>query len=158
VNRSAGGEAATGRYLLLRVCTHICAVSVEQVIETMRPLPVEPLAGMPAAVRGLAIIRGMPVPVLDPAVLTGGAASRPTRFVTIRTGERSVALTADAVLGVAALALAGLQELPPLLREADGEAVAAIGTLDTDLLLVLRAARLVPDSVWRAMDASIAAS
>ena len=41
-----------------------------------------------------------------------------------------------------------MQDLPSLLQEAGGDVVEAIGTFDAELLLVLRGARIVPDSVW----------
>jgi purine-binding chemotaxis protein CheW len=44
-------------------------------------------------------------------------------------------------------------DIPPLLREAGSEQMAVIGALDTQLLLVLEAARLVPEPVWSAIKA-----
>jgi hypothetical protein len=38
--------------------------------------------------------------------------------------------------------------VPPLLATAASEAVAALATLDSELLVVLRAARILPDEVW----------
>jgi hypothetical protein len=43
--------------------------------------------------------------------------------------------------------------LPPLLRDAAVEAVAAIGTLDAELLLFLRTARIVPEDLLSRLDA-----
>jgi purine-binding chemotaxis protein CheW len=78
----------------------------------------------------------------------------PARFVSLRLGERSAALAVDAVLDVRSLAAGDLKEIPPLLREAGADLVSAIGALDTELLLVLEAARLVPESIWSAIEAS----
>ena len=87
--------------LLVRAGPRICALSLADVVETMRPGPIEPLAGAPEVVRGLAVIRGAPVPVVDLASLLGdGEHSVPTRFVTVRTGERNVALLVDEVMGI----------------------------------------------------------
>jgi purine-binding chemotaxis protein CheW len=102
---------------------------------------------------GLSIIRGAPVPVVNATSLLGGKESLPTRFVTVKTGDRRIALAVDAVLGVKAIQAASLQELPPLLRDASAEVVAAIGTLDAELLLVLRSVRLVPEPVWATLEA-----
>jgi purine-binding chemotaxis protein CheW len=119
----------------------------------MRPLPVEPLTGMPPFVLGLSIIRGAPTPVVDAGTLLGMAdTERATRFVTIKVRERRAALAVGAIIGVRALPMRSLEELPPLLREASADVVAAIGTLDSDLLLVLRSACTVPESVWTALD------
>lgn len=128
------------------------------VIETMRPLAIEPIAGAPAFVMGLSIIRGAPVPVIDLGGLLGGASAggspaAPGRLVTLRVDGRCVALAVEAVLGVRALP-ASLEEPPPLLREAADDAIESIGVLDAELLLVLRAAQLVPESVWTSVGAA----
>jgi purine-binding chemotaxis protein CheW len=139
--------------LLVRSGPHICALSLADVVETMRPRPVEPLAGAPEVVRGLSLIRGAPVPIVDLAKLLGdGEGSVPTRFVTVRTGQRNVALSVDAVLGIRDIALAMQSDLPPLLRDARREIVAAVSILDTELLLVLKAAKLLPEEVWDLLD------
>jgi purine-binding chemotaxis protein CheW len=119
----------------------------------MRPLPVEPVAGVPMPVRGVAIIRGAPVPVVDVACVLFGKESHATRFVTIKVGARRVALAVDAVIGVHAIPADALDDLPPLLKDANTEAIAAIGTLDTQLVVVLRSARLVPEAIWSALEA-----
>jgi hypothetical protein len=41
--------------------------------------------------------------------------------------------------------------MPPLLREAQADVVEAIGVLDAQLLLVLRASRILPEEVWRTL-------
>jgi purine-binding chemotaxis protein CheW len=115
--------------------------------ETMRPLPIESLTGAPSFVLGLAIIRGFPVPVIDTGRLLGSPASDTRRFVSLKLGERSAALAVDDVLGIRSLPTVTLSETPPLLRGADQRLVAVIGTLDSRLLLVLEAARLVLDPV-----------
>jgi purine-binding chemotaxis protein CheW len=126
---------------------------LRDVVETMRPLPVAPLAGAAPFVRGLSLIRGTPVPVLDlGAMLFGSEPPSPTRFVTLRLEARRVALALEAVLGVRAFP-GTLASLPPLLVDASSEAVSAIGSLDAELLLVLEATRLVPDSLWRGLAA-----
>jgi len=134
----------------------LCALPLGHVVETLRPLPVEPLAGAPAFVQGLCVIRGVPRPVVDAARLLGVQApgalppalppDRPAaRFVTVWAGARQVALAVDAVLSVRTVPPDSLQALPPLLQEAGAEAVAAVGRLDAELLLVLRSSRLLPE-------------
>jgi purine-binding chemotaxis protein CheW len=137
--------------LICRVPANVCALPLTDVEETLRVLPVEPLAGMPHFVRGLAIIRGAAVPVIDAASLLGAKESRPTRFVMVKAADRRVALAFDAVLGVREIAVESLQELPPLLKDASAEAISAIGILDGTLLMVLRSAHLVPETVWAAL-------
>jgi purine-binding chemotaxis protein CheW len=146
--------------LLFRAGAHLCALPVVHVVETMRPLPVKTIAGALAAmagapswVRGLAVIRGVPVPVIDVASLLeedspslGAHASRArpgARFVTLRVAGRPIALAVDCVVGVRTIARDALRDLPPLLHDAGAEVIASIGRLDTELLLVLRGARLL---------------
>ena len=139
------------RTLVARVGARVCALPLTHVIETMRPLPVEPIASLPSFLRGLSIIRGLPTPVVDLAIVLGTASDVAGRFVTIRLGNRQVALIVDAVLGVRDLELSTTQELPPLLREASKDVLEAIGTLDMQFLVVLRAGWELPEQVWRAL-------
>lgn len=145
--------AAAHRVLAVRAGARMLALPIESVVETMRPMPVVPLAGAPSFVRGLAVIRGLATPVVDLAELLGAAGEAPGRFVTLRLGERQLALAVEAVLGLSALEPAALAALPPLLDEAAGGAVDSVGLLDAQLVLVLRAARLIPDDIWDLIDA-----
>jgi purine-binding chemotaxis protein CheW len=139
--------------LLVRAGPRLCALRVGDVVETMRPLPVSPLAGTPPEVVGAAIARGHPAPVVDlDRLLGGGGAAAPRRFVLVRAGARRALLAVDAVIGVGDLP-AGLDAAPPLLASSAGGAVEALGALDGELLAVLQAARLVPDGAWEALDA-----
>jgi purine-binding chemotaxis protein CheW len=135
--------------LLCRMRSHLCALPLEHVAETMRPMPVTALAGSPSFVRGMSVIRGIAIPVVDAGALFGSnEPPEPTRFVTLRIEDRQVALAVEQVVGIRGLAEVSLQDLPPLLRAANADLVAAVGTLDSELLLVLQTARIVPESVW----------
>ena len=149
------GAEGDHRFLLCRIGSRIGALTLKDVREVMRPLPIEPLAGTPPFVLGLAIVRGSPRPVIDAGRLLGpiGLAS-PARFVSLRLGERTAVLAVDAVLDVRSLPAGAVADIPPLLREAGADLVSAIGALDTELLLVLEAARLVPESIWGAIEPS----
>lgn len=138
--------------LICRVRNRLCALPLEHVVEIMRPLRVEPLAGVSRPVTGVAIIRGSAVPVVDLAWMLAAEESHATRFVTVHAGSRRVALAVDAVVGVRTIPIGSMHELPPLLAEASSEGIAAIGTLDAQLLVVLRSGRLVPESVWLALE------
>ncbi|HEY4971358.1 MAG TPA: chemotaxis protein CheW [Steroidobacteraceae bacterium] len=149
-------------FLLCRIGSRIGALAVKDVRETMRPLPIEPLTGTPPFVLGVAIVRGSAVPVidagrlLDPSALRSAAITSPpaARFVSLELGDRTAVLAVDAVLDVRPLAAGILAQIPPLLRGAGKELVSIIGALDSHLLLVLEAARLVPDSVWSEIKAA----
>jgi len=135
-------------FLVARAAGRLCAFDIAHVVETMRPLPVEPMPGAPAFVAGVSLIRGTPTPVVDLAAWMGLPSTPPMRFVSVVTGARHVALAVTAVAGVRTLDPEQLQVVPPLLREAASEHVQLLGTLDADLLLVLSAARLLPDEAW----------
>jgi purine-binding chemotaxis protein CheW len=133
-------------WLLCRAGPHLCALPLEQVIEVMRPLPTEPLADSPPFVRGVAVIRGGPVPVIDLARLLGQAKSAPARLITVRTGGRVLALAVGEVLGLKRDEETGSKNMVPLMREAAKESVSAIGTLDSEALLFLTTLRLLPEA------------
>ena len=159
-NVKQGPESSQGNNeaklsLLCRVRTHLCAVPLEHVAETMRPMPVTPLAGSPPFVRGMSVIRGTAIPVVDAGSLLGLVApASPTRFVTLKTDRDHVALAVEEVVGIRSLAAVALNDLPPLLRSANAELVSAVGMLDRALLLVLQTARIVPDSVWHSIQSA----
>src|ERR1700730_6787858 len=119
--------ARASRSLVVRVQTRVCAVPLMHVVETMRPLPVESITGMPSFVRGVSIIRGVPTPVVDLGAVLGALGGCAERIVTLRLGDRQVALSVDAVLGVRDLDLSAIHELPPLLRGASQDVLEAIG-------------------------------
>jgi purine-binding chemotaxis protein CheW len=147
-------------FLLCCIGSRIGALALRDVRETMRPLPVEPLAGAPPFVLGLATIRGFPTPVVDVGRLLGSSdpSCRPAlcaslaRYVSLELGERTAALAVDAVLGVRPVPSGVLINIPPLLQEACASVVSVVGALDARLLLVLETARLVPDSAWSAIE------
>jgi purine-binding chemotaxis protein CheW len=151
-------DSAATTLLVCRVAPRLIGLPIEHVIETMRPLPIESMSGAPQYVSGLCVIRGNPVAVVDANRLLGGGEVRPERFVTIRTGARTVALAVGRVLGTRKLSTASLHALPPLLRSAGGGVAAAMGTLDQELLLVLRSVNLVPEDAWQQHSAGMAAS
>ena len=147
-------EAAAGRgkVLISGVRTGLCAIPLTYVIEIMRPLPVEAILGVPSFVLGVAIIRGIPTPVIDLGGILGASnESTGGRFVTVRVGMRQVAIFVNSVLGIHDLDPFTTQELPPLLREASRDVVETIGKLDEQLLMVLREGWKLPDEVWDAV-------
>ena len=138
--------------VLFKARRYLCAMPVAQVQETMRPLPITPLAAMPAFVLGFSLIRGLAIPVVDAGMILGADDPPQTkRIITLHMNQRGVALAVEAVLGVRDISPGILQQLPPLLRGASTEVVASIGTLDAEFLLVLRAARLLTEAVEDAL-------
>src|ERR1700726_254760 len=90
-------------WLLCRAGTQLCALPLEHVVEIMRGLPAEPVAGAAPYVRGLSVIRGAPVPVIDAGLLVGQYATENAQLVTIRVEGRTIALAVQSVLGLSTL-------------------------------------------------------
>ena len=153
MNDRAADYSGLASWLVCRAGTHLCAMPLQHVVEVMRMLPIEQLAGAPHYVRGLCIIRGAPAPVVDTALLIGDHATRPERLIAVKAGDRGVALAVEAVVGIRAIAAGASEQLPPLLRDAATETVAAIGILDAELLFFLRTARIVPEDLLSRLDA-----
>jgi purine-binding chemotaxis protein CheW len=143
-------QRAAVSWLLCRTGSHHFALPVERVVETMRMLPIETVEGCPPIVRGVSVIRGTPTPVIDAALLFDGQHGRCERFVTVRTGKRTIALATQAVLGIWETADGELHDLPPLLGDVD--AIAGLKTLDQQLVFLLQTARIIPDDVLDRLD------
>lgn len=129
--------------LLARLGSRLCALPLGSVVECMRPLPTEPLPGMPPFLLGVSIIRGLPVPVVDLNVLIGLRSEPPCRFILLRLESRRVAVAVTAVIGVCRVENDVMQNLPPLLEEIDAETVTAIGVRDAQFLFTLQLGRVV---------------
>lgn len=150
---------ASDPFLICRSDTRLCALPLESVAETMRPLPLQPIADMPAFLLGISIIRGAAIPVLNGAMLVGARPDvRPARYVTLKAGERRVCLAVQDVIGVRQLPRASLTGVPLLLQDADANIVSAIGTLDAELLIVLQSAHLLPERIWSELEGKLSAS
>jgi purine-binding chemotaxis protein CheW len=144
----------SNRFLLFSCASCVGALALVNVREVMRPLPIETLKQAPEFVLGMTTIRGSPAPVIDAGRLIRPSAATPspaTRFVSLKLGAHCAALAVDAVLDVRILSPDRLMQIPLLLREAGAAVLTLIGALDNELLLVLNAARLVPDSLWSSM-------
>jgi len=139
--------------LITRARTLQCALPLTHVLEVMRPLPIEAIAHAPGFMLGVAIVRGVPTPVIDcGAFVQERAGATHTRWASIRCGDRTAALAFESILGVRELPVRS-DDLPALLSGAPSEVISSLATLDTRLLLVLHGSRLVPEGVWRALDA-----
>ena len=145
--------------LVVMVGTRACAIPLHHVVETMRPLPIQSVAGMPNFVRGVSVVRGTPTPVVDLKALLENSENSLSygRFVSLKLEERRVVIGVDSVVGLKHLDSAQLGELPPLLRDVNTGLIESFGTRDAELLLVLRAAHIVPDEVWASLEETEAA-
>ncbi|MEV4640997.1 chemotaxis protein CheW [Actinoplanes sp. NPDC049548] len=136
--------------LVFRAGPLLCALRIQDVVETMRPLAVHPLAGTPPFVSGICIMRGAPTLVVDVARLLGGVTAPVHRFVAVRTGRGTVAFAIGEIQGVRPVGADPDARHEALLGDAPARLVAAVGTLDAEPVLVLQSLRLVPDEVWAA--------
>ena len=140
--------------ILARTGQRTLAIAVEDAIEIMRPMPIEPMPGLPAYVLGTALIRGLPTPVLDLARLLGETTGGPgSRFVIVRDGDRFLALALQQVIGLRAMEAGAWQTLPSLLEGAAPH-VTALGVLPEGLVSLLRTGRLCPSEVWSRVPAA----
>jgi purine-binding chemotaxis protein CheW len=145
-------------WLLCRIGERLLAVPLAAVLETMRPMPVASITGAPPFVLGVSTIRGEVLPVIDTAALLGAGDCPVTRFVTITTGARALALAVGSVLGIRRLTDGDLRELPPLLHSIDRVMLSAIGILDEGLLLALDHSHLVPETLWATLSEQVTTS
>ena len=145
VANTAVTEAPPGLSLVFGVGELLCALALRDVVETIRPLPVQPLAGSADVLLGVSVIRGLAVPVVDTARLLGAAAERPCRFVTTRTEQGPLAYAIGPVRGVLPVEPDPGRPPPPMLAAAATRLVAAVGVLDSRPLLFLRGAALMTE-------------
>jgi purine-binding chemotaxis protein CheW len=135
--------AGTQSWLLCGIGPHRFILPMVEVIETMRLLPIQAVAGAPPLVLGLSVIRGVPVAVVHTALLFNCESPRYTRLVTVRTGESAIALAVEAVFAMADVDTGALRQMPPLIG--NDNAVVAMAARDRNLFFLLNAARIVPD-------------
>jgi purine-binding chemotaxis protein CheW len=135
------------RVVLVRAGSLLCALPIASVIETLRSPPVTPISGMPAWVRGVAVIRGLTVAVVDLGILLGSGSGEPrqARVITLRVGTRVVGLAVDSIVGVREFERSALAEVPPMLQQAHPEVLTAVGMLDRELLMMLDGSRIVTE-------------
>lgn len=137
-------------WLLCRAGSRAFALPISEIVEASRALPIEQLVDAPPLVRGLCIIRGAPVVVLDTGVLFGDRALDYQRIVTVRVGHRTIGFLAESVIGIRTIPADALPQLPALLSEI--ETISAITRLDDELVFLLRAARAVPEDFLASID------
>jgi purine-binding chemotaxis protein CheW len=149
---------ATLTSLVFRAGPLLCALPLDEVVETMRPLPTRPLAGTPPFVLGISVLRGVPTPVLDMARLLAGEPAEIDRYVAVRTERGPVALAIGQILGIRDTEAGPAEGHPTLVRGVARRFVAGVGTIGVEPLLLLQSMRAVPDEVWEAAAAVVVPS
>ena len=152
----ASSSASRLSVVLVRAGDLLCALPLASVIETLRCPPIMPIAGTPAWVRGVAVIRGGTVGVVDLGILLGSGAGalEQARVVTVRVGSRVVGLAVDSIVGVREFERSVLSDVPPMLRQAHPEVLAAMGMLDRELLMLLDGSRIITEPELERLEAS----
>ncbi len=146
-------------FLLVRARSWVCALPASSVIETMRPLPIDPVESAPRFVAGLSVVRGEVVPVLSlSSVLGGEGRGEARRLVLVRAGERRIGLLVEDILGIEEIDETRFEAMPPLLGEALPREVERLGSLDGQALAVLDAARLLPEATVAALSRGASSS
>jgi purine-binding chemotaxis protein CheW len=148
------GDETVMTALVFRAGPLLCALRLDEVIETLRPLETQPLAGTPAFVRGISVLRGVPTPVIDVARLLGGESTEVRRFVAVRTERGAVALATGTIIGIRDIDTSETGGHPALLGAWSSRLVAGVGTIGAEPLLLLQSMRAVPDEVWEAAAAA----
>lgn len=149
--KNPGIMSNSSAYLLARSQSWLCAIPINHVQETMRPLDVRPLVDMSGFVLGVSLIRGKPTPVVALSMLLSDSITDPIRrFVTLRVAERTVALGVQEVLGIFDLKENELEVLAPLLQRAKADLIETVGAFDKQLVVVLKTVRLLSEDDWRA--------
>jgi purine-binding chemotaxis protein CheW len=134
--------------LIFGVGRLLCALPLANVLETVRPLPVQPLAEAGGGLLGVAVIRGRAVPVIDTARLLGDPGAVPRRFVTVETPNGTIAFATGAVHGVRA-AQRSAATTPGADAAPGGMLIEAVGVLDGQPLLFLNpTGNLAGNTAW----------
>jgi purine-binding chemotaxis protein CheW len=144
---AAASTAPKTQVLLIKAASRCWALPLGSVVETMRPLPVREVPGMPAFLRGHAVIRGHLTPVVDLTMLaTGAAAPAARRYVTMRLQPHHppavadvMVLAVDDVLSVRECDATALAATPALLSFVAPELRAEMVAFDRRLVPLLQA-------------------
>jgi purine-binding chemotaxis protein CheW len=133
--------------LAVRAGGWTCLLEVGFVLETMRPLPIAPVSGVGAAVRGVSVVRGHPVPIVDLEMLLGGKSTTPPRrLVTVAALGRTMGFLVSEVLGLRSVSLDSAAQDDALVLLPSLETVTErLGVADGALLAVLAPARLIEE-------------
>ncbi len=133
-----------GKLLLFRSGGRVFAVDAGAVLEILPAAPATRIPGSPAAVRGLANVRGTLVTVVDAAAAigVGPAAEAPGPVVLVAQRERAVGLAVDEVCDLVAADAAALEDgaalpgvRPDLVRAVGSAGGLTFVQLATDALL-----------------------
>ncbi|MFH0881993.1 MAG: chemotaxis protein CheW [bacterium] len=138
-------------YLLFGCNSRLLALPASMVIETLRLPEIDPIPDTPEYVRGVSLLRGEAVPIVDLGhLLQGAKSSESRRIITVRTtAGRRIGLLVSEVFHLISQDQVNLQDLPPLLHGADETVIENLGRLDDAFLSVLKLGHVIPESLWQ---------
>lgn len=147
---TGASRAGAPLFLAFRLADRLFALPIEEVEEVFSLLPIEPVLAGPPWLKGVILVRGRLIAVIDAAAQLGLRRERPapedSHLVAIGDGSgRRAALEVDEVIGLEDLASAAAWE--PEEIDAPGP-VARVADLDGSVYRILDPARLlerVPD-------------
>jgi len=128
-------------------------VSIDDVAEISRPLPLVPLPHVPPHILGLTNLRGIVLPVIDLRrrfCLPIRPDNPDNRLVLLKTAEYQVALWVDAIHGLLRLSQADFQPAPPNVARIDPEYYNQVAQVDERLLIELNCQKLLANTAVHA--------
>lgn len=111
MNQLASPRNLPTTVLCVRLGNQLYAIPIEAVDEVLPALPIEKISRCPSFIRGIVIVRGKLIPVLDAAERLGKSDhQRPLEptIVCLRSGQRLVGVEFDEAIGLMELSLSGL--------------------------------------------------
>jgi purine-binding chemotaxis protein CheW len=111
MNQLASPRDLSTTVLCVRLGHQLYALPIEAVDEVLPALPIEKISPCPRFIRGIVIVRGELIPILDAAERLGKSDhQRPLEptIVCLRSGQRLVGVEFDEAVGLMELSLSGL--------------------------------------------------
>ncbi len=133
----------TGRYVSFTIAASRCCVSVEQVMQIIRPEDLHDVPRTPAFVEGAINLHGEIIPVIDLKKRLGLPARshdgdpRKRRVIIVRFGQRFYGLDVDEVREIVEVEQSDLQEDTAGLLGERAQFVSAVAHREEDVFLVL---------------------
>ena len=141
--------------LACRIHGRMCGLRLEDVVQTLPFLPIEPVRQPTPGVLGVCRVHGEPLPVIDLAMVFGAASAsrrvdetRTGAMVALRVAGRQVMIVVEAIDGIHAMTPAAFRDLPPLIKGIGTSGpFDAIADLDAQFIGIIQASRLLSDEL-----------
>jgi purine-binding chemotaxis protein CheW len=144
--RDRSAELETVRWLTFTLGAEEYALSLEVVLELIKPRPYTDLPKVPDYVRGILSLRGEVVPVIDLRQrlnLGQGEADTYQRIIVCAGELQSIGLLVDRIIQVVQMPKAAIEPVPLVLNNTGKEFVAGVGRYQGRLLILLNPAEVL---------------